>query len=59
MLAHILRDLGYVSSKADPDIWLKSETKPDRTEYHAYVLVYVDDVIHLHHDPETFMNRLA
>ena len=31
-LAQTLRDLGYVSSKADPDIWLKAETKPDGTE---------------------------
>ena len=23
MLAETLRDLGYVSSKADPDVWLK------------------------------------
>ena len=59
MLAQTLRDLGYVSSKAYPDVWIKSETKPDGTEYYAYVLVYVNDVIHLHHDPDTFMNCLA
>ena len=59
MLAQTLIDIGYVSSKADPDVWLKAETKPDVTEYYAYVLVYVDDVLHLHHDPDTFMNRLA
>ena len=29
MLAETLRDLGYVSSKADPDVWLKAKTKPD------------------------------
>ena len=58
MLAHILRDLGYASSKSDPYIWLKAKTKPDGTEYYAYVLVYVDDVIHLHNDPGIFMNRL-
>ena len=59
ILAQILINLGCVSSKDDPDLWLKSETKPDGTEYFAYVLVYVDDVLHLHHDPDTFMNRLA
>ena len=25
----------------------------------TYVLVYVDDVLHLNHNPDTFMNRLA
>ena len=59
MLAQKLRDLNYVSSKADPNVWLKAETKPDGTEYYAYVLVYFNDVLHLHHDPDTFMNRLA
>ena len=58
-MAQTLRDLGYVSSKADPDVWLKAEMKPDGTEYYAYVIVYVDDVLHLHHDPDIFMNRLA
>ena len=57
--AQTLRYLGYVSSKADPDVWLKAEKKPDGTEYYAYVLVYVCDVLHLYHDPDTFMNRLA
>ena len=32
MLAQTLRDLGYLSSKADPDVRLKVETKPDGTE---------------------------
>ena len=59
MLAQKLRYLGYVSYKADPDVWLKTETKPDDTEYYAYVFVDVDDVLHLHHDPYTFMNRLV
>ena len=59
MLAQTLRDLGYVSYKADPDVWLKAKTKPDGTKYYGYVLVYVDYVLHLHHDPDTFMNCLA
>ena len=59
MLAQTLRDLGYVSSKADPDVWLKAETNPDGTEYYAYLLVCVKYVLHLHHDPDTFMNLLS
>ena len=57
MLDQTLRDLGYVSSKADPDVWIKAETKPYGTEYYAYFLLY--DELHLHHDPDTFMNLLA
>ena len=59
MLDQIIRDLGYVYSKADPYVWLKVETKPDGTEYYAYVLVYFDAVLQLHQDPDAFMNRLS
>ena len=59
MLDRTFRYLGYVPSKADPDVWLKAETKPDDAEYYSYVFVYVDDVLHLHHDPDTFMDHLA
>ena len=59
MLAQTLRDIGYVSSKADPDVWLKAKTKPYGTEYYAYIIVYVDNVLHLHHDPDTFMKLLV
>ena len=58
-LAQTLRDLGYVSSKADPNACLKAETKPDGTEYYACVLVYINDVINLHHDNATFINCLS
>ena len=32
MLDQTLIDIGYVSSKADPDVWLKAKTKHDGTE---------------------------
>ena len=32
MLTQTLRYLGYVCSKADPDVWIKAKTKPDGTE---------------------------
>ena len=32
-LPQTLRDLGYLSSKADPDVWLEVETKPDGEIY--------------------------
>jgi hypothetical protein len=58
MFAQTLSDLGYVSSKADPDLWLKPKTKPNGDEYYSYVLVYVDDVMHFDHEPNIFMSQL-
>ena len=46
-----MRHLGWSSSIADPDVWLKPEIQPvDGHKYHAYCLVYVDDIIIVHHD---------
>ena len=43
-MAATLRDFGYVSCKADPDVWMKPKTKPDGFKYWSYVLVYTDDI---------------
>ena len=58
MFATTLTDLGYESSKADPDVWMKAKTKPNGDEYYSYVLVYVDDVLHLDFEPQLFMKQL-
>ena len=34
-----------MSCKADPDLWLKPEIRPeDEVEYRFYLLCYVDDI---------------
>ncbi len=58
MFATTLTDLGYQSSKADPDLWMRPRVKPNGDEYYAYVLVYVDDVLHFDHEPHIFMTEL-
>jgi hypothetical protein len=40
-LANTLRIMGFVSSKADPDVWMRSSVKPDGVKYYEYVLCYV------------------
>ena len=50
-LASFMRQMGYTSCKADPDLWYKAETRPDdNVWYYAYILVYVDDILCIHHD---------
>ncbi len=58
MFASTLSDMGYISSKGDPDLWLKARTKPNGDEYYSMVLVYVDDVMHFDHEPNIFMESL-
>ena len=44
-LAERLDEMGFKSSIADPDVWLRPETKADGEEYYKYILVYVDDLL--------------
>ena len=44
-LAGVLRDIGYLSTKGNPDVWIRPAFKSYGTEYHKMVLCYVDDVL--------------
>jgi hypothetical protein len=58
-LASFMRQMGYSSCKADPDLWLKAVTRPDdNIRYYAYILCYVDDILCIHHDPMSVMNEI-
>jgi hypothetical protein len=51
-LASFMRQMGYTSFKANPDLWLKAVTRSeDNVHYYAYILCYVDDILCIHHDP--------
>ena len=55
-LAASLRDMGYKSCKADPDVWLKAATKADGTKFYSYVLAYVDDILCLDTNSKNVMD---
>ena len=57
-LAETLRDLEYSSSEADPDVWLKKEVRPDGSLIWKYMLVYVDDILHIAHNTKVDMDLL-
>jgi Reverse transcriptase (RNA-dependent DNA polymerase) len=48
-LAQLLQDLGYMSSRADPDVWMRAATRDDGHEYYEMLFVYVDDILVLSH----------
>ena len=58
-LADTMRSMDYTPTQADPDVWIKRAVKPSGEEYYCYMLVYVDDVLHVHHDPSFDMKRLS
>jgi hypothetical protein len=53
-LAGTLRDLGFTSTQADPDVWIKQT--PDHYEM---VLVYVDDILIFSRNPKQVMDDLG
>jgi hypothetical protein len=57
-MAATLRDGGYQSCQADPDVWMKPGVKPDGTKYWEYVLCYVDDILVISHKPKEAMAYL-
>jgi hypothetical protein len=58
-LASFMRQMGYTSCKADPDLWYKYETRPaDNFRYYAYILYYVDDILSIHHNPMSVLNLI-
>ena len=57
-IVETLQDIGYFPSEYDPDVWLKKDMKPDGSHCWNYMLVYVDHVLHIAHDPKKDMDQL-
>jgi hypothetical protein len=46
-LASFMRQTGYTSSKADPDLWFKTKTRPDNSKlYYAHFMLYEQYTVH-------------
>ena len=58
-MADCMRHLGYQCCKANADLWFKAMIRPDDgTEYYAYMLIYVDDMLAISHDAMTALREL-
>ena len=58
-LADCMNHIGFKPCLADPDLWMMAMVHPlDGSEYYAYVLVYIDDVMVIHHDAEAVLLRI-
>ena len=51
--------LGWESCKADHDVWFKPEVrKDDEHQYYAYCLLYVDNILMIHHNGEKTLQEI-
>jgi hypothetical protein len=58
-LAECMKHLRCNPCRANRDLWMKAETRPgDGVLYWAYILIYVDDILCVHHDPGSPLAKL-
>ena len=57
-LADCMQHMGFVPCLADQDLWMLATEKADSTKYWAYVLLYVDDVMVIHHNALSILAKL-
>jgi Reverse transcriptase (RNA-dependent DNA polymerase) len=58
-LAQIIQDLGYESSKADPDVWIRKAVRNDGHDYYEMLFVYVDDILALSHKAKDIIKEIT
>ena len=57
-LAETFDRMGFTSSVADPDVWLRPAVKADGEQYYEYIVCYVDDVLAVSDDARTLMQEI-
>ena len=57
-MAEKMDEIGFKSSVADPDVWLRPGIKEDGEEYYEYVVLYVDDILAASIDPAAVLKSL-
>jgi hypothetical protein len=53
-----LDDMGFKSSVADPDVWLRPASRPDGEEYYEYIFMHVDDILAVSANPMPIMEDI-
>lgn len=58
-MADQLDTMGFHSSPADPDVWLRPAIKENGEKYYEYVLAYVDDILAISMKPDEVMAQIG
>jgi Reverse transcriptase (RNA-dependent DNA polymerase) len=59
VLAKVLADLGFESTKADPDVWICPAEGPDGFKYYKMLFVYVDDILAVSHKGKEVLEEIG
>ena len=58
-LASLLLDLGYESTKADPDVWIHAAVRDDGFKYSKMLFIYIDDILSLSHKTKECITEIT
>ena len=56
-LRDCMRHLKFEPCLADPDVWMRPAKRADNTEYYEFVLLYVDDALHISENVENILRK--
>ena len=57
-MAKKLYEIGFKSSPAYPDVWLRPAIKPEGEEYYEYLLMHVDNIMAIPIDPTQILKSM-
>ena len=57
-LSETLHSMNFKPSLADRDVWYRAACKENGFEYYEYLLVYVDDILAISHQPRVIMETI-
>ena len=58
-LNYFMNHMEYMKCTAHPDLWINPMVRQsDGSEYYAYILLYVDDILCIHHDAESVLLKV-
>ena len=58
-LSQTMMDMKYTRCKADHDVWYRPAVKPNGFEYYKYVLIFVDNILHISHNIKATLETLG
>ena len=54
-----MNHMEYMSCPADPELWMKPMVRlSDGAEYYTYILLYIDDILCIHHNAESVPTKV-
>lgn len=57
-LAAMLESMNFQNTIADPNVWRRRAMKPNGFSYYKLLLVYIDDIMVISHDPKVTLLKI-